>query len=57
MGAKGCGGEGKDLTVVCGVQHSGAAWPCPQRHACSALVSACTFVIGLGGISGMSVIE
>jgi len=26
-------------------------------HACSALASACTFGIGLGGISGVSVIE
>ena len=52
-----CGGEGENLAVVCGVQQSGVAWPCPQRRACSALASACMFGIGLGGISGVSVIE
>ena len=52
-----CGGEGENLAVVCGVQQSGVAWPGPQRRACSALASACTFGIGLGGISGVSVIE
>ena len=52
-----CGGVIPSFAVVCGVQHSGAAWPCPQRRACSTLASACTFVIGLGGISGVSVIE
>ena len=54
------GGEGENLAVVCGVQQSRVAWPCPQRRACSALASACyacTFGIGLGGISGVSVIE
>ena len=44
-----CGGVVPSFAVVCGVQHSGAAWPCPQRRASSTLASACTFVIGLGG--------
>ena len=52
-----CDGEGENLAVVCGVQQSGVAWSCPQRRACSALASACTFGIGLGGIPGVSVIE
>ena len=52
-----CGGVVLSFAVVYGVQHSGAVWPCPQRRACSALASACTFVIGLGSISGVSVIE